>query len=110
MRKNTFGHFYYCKDCKGYHLVFNNLYFVLDKKNMSLLRMYIENLDLESLKRRCRIEGLSERYIPIPTLQNNLIIILNLVELNGFRDLIGIKPIEETNINVDDINYRLILN
>ena len=99
-----------CKHCNMYHLVYNNLFFVLTKKELKKLRNYINNIDVEYWQEKNRCINVA-RKIPLPSTQNNLVIMFTPREIKEFKVLLSNRKysISDT-IEVNNIDYDIILN
>ncbi|WP_299101506.1 DUF6686 family protein [uncultured Winogradskyella sp.] len=107
------GELLFCKDCKLYHLAFNNLFFAINEDELERLKHYMNNIDPEYWEQKynsCSVR----RKIPLPSTQENLVIMFSRQELTEIRTLLNYKMYKENNsiefLNVDDIDYNLILN
>ncbi|MCT4628622.1 DUF6686 family protein [Winogradskyella sp.] len=107
------GELSYCKNCGSFHLVFNNLFFALDRKELKRFKSYIDDLEIEYWENKYDSSEL-RRKIPLPTTQDNLVIMFNRQEIVELKTMLNfsmnsnaeIMPI----INVDDIDYKLQAN
>lgn len=108
LSKTKSGEFSFCKTCKIFHLEFNNLYFEFTPKQYHTFKKYILALDCQFWERKYECACL-KRKIPIPSQQENLILMFNRYEIEEMRALInpknGIKL-----IGLNSIDYKIILN
>ena len=107
--KNNFGELIYCSSNDIYHLVFKNFHFILNPKQMVSLKKHILELDIEYWEEKFYGTNVS-RKIPIPTYQNNLILIFNKLEFIALRELFYKKSKTLRFISIDEIEYEFNLN
>ncbi len=91
--------------CGNYQLTFNNLNFNLTPFELEHFTNYLTNIDCSFWENEYE-NSIYERKIPIPTLQNNLMLLLNRQEVNELIALISLKKSEKL-LQSKDINYRL---
>jgi hypothetical protein len=99
-----------CNGCKNYNLVFNNILFQFDKKQLLQFKEYISNLDTEYWLEHyfCTTQ---KRKIPVSTFHQNLILIFDIYEFEELKVLLGInKKVKKEVLSAKDIDYTLILN
>ncbi len=99
-----------CKDCKIYHLAFNNIYFEFNRNQLLKFRKHIAEIKPDEWEKSySNIKG--TRKIPIQTLHQNLYLIFNKQELKELNALLAISTnyIHQI-ISLDDIDYPLFLN
>ncbi len=90
--------------------MFNNLYFELSKPELEHLKNYLSDIDLDYWHCYYDCPKFS-RNIPIPTLQQNLILLFTRKEIHELTHLVSIKnKFNYSNISLDDIDYKLVLN
>ncbi|SDS99164.1 DUF6686 family protein [Winogradskyella sediminis] len=107
------GELLYCNDCDLFHLAYNNLFFVLKQDELERLKLYLDQIDAEYWEEKYD-DYTVKRKIPLPSTQENLVIMFNRQELKELQTLLSYDDYEENHfikvISVDDIDYRLILN
>ncbi|WP_422107904.1 DUF6686 family protein [Winogradskyella sp.] len=107
------GDLWYCKNCQSFHLVFNNLFLALNRGELKRLKSYIDGLEIDYWEHKYACSDLC-RKIPLPTTQDNLVVMFNRQEVIELRHLLSFlnKNHEKKGLylNVDDIDYNLILN
>ncbi len=91
--------------CGNYQLTFNNLNFNLTPFELEHFTNYLTAIDCSFWESEYE-NSIYERKIPIPTLQNNLMLLLNRQEVNELIALISLKKSEKL-LQSKDINYRL---
>lgn len=91
--------------CGNYQLTFNNLNFNLTPFELEHFTNYLTAIDCSFWENEYE-NSIYERKIPIPTLQNNLMLLLNRQEVNELIALISLKKSEKL-LQSKDINYRL---
>lgn len=99
-----------CKNCNMYHLSFNNIYFEFNRKQLLKFRKHIAKINPDNWEKSySNIKG--SRKIPIQTLHQNLYLIFNRQELQELNTLLAIETkFKQQLIDIDDIDYPLILN
>jgi len=107
------GDISYCTGCKSFHLVFNNLFFDLNLKELKRLKSYIDEVEVGYWEHKYACSSL-RRKIPLATSQHNLVLMFNRQEITELRSLLSIldndcqkKPLY---LNVDDIDYNFVVN
>ena len=99
-----------CSDCKNYQVLFKNLNFNFSKKEYNSFIKYLSSIDGEVWEEEYR-NSIYGKKIPIPTAQQNLMILLNFQELNELKQLLinnNINIIKSVTLN--DIDYKMIFN
>ena len=100
-----------CRQCEIYHLQFNNIYLEFNQKEFECFKTFVLHLDIayyESKYASARVK----RKIPIPSLQQNLVLMFNRGEINELKTLISnvSNDVFTTLLKTEDIDYSLILN
>ncbi len=104
------GELSFCKACNVFHLVFNNLFFELNVKEFNRLRSYIYTIKVDYWEHKYACPKI-RRKIPLPSMQDNLIIMFNRKEIKELRLLLSANPVGIDNLlSVDDIDYAMIIN
>lgn len=93
------------KGCGNYQLTFNNLNFNLTPFELKHLTHFLKTIDCNYWEKEYE-NSIYEKKIPIPTLQTNLMILLNRFEVNELIELLSFKKTEKL-LKSKDINYRL---
>tara|TARA_R100001369_G_scaffold26133_1_gene47268 strand:- start:182 stop:544 length:363 start_codon:yes stop_codon:yes gene_type:complete len=107
------GELLFCEDCELFHLVFNNLFFALNTKELENLKSYVDGLEVGYWEHKYACSRM-RRKIPLPLTQENLVIMFNRQEVAELRVLLAYKdknknePIEF--LSIDDIDYNVMLN
>jgi hypothetical protein len=99
-----------CNQCKIYHLEFNNVYFEFTKAQLNHFKEYLLTIDLEywEAKYSCAI---IQRKIPIPSQQENLLLMFNKHEIEELKALLLYTENKHLSwLDVYDIDYKFILN
>ena len=113
LSKVNSGELLFCEDCELFHLAFNNLFFVLNYDELERLKVYMEDIDIEYWEDKYE-NATVRRKIPLPSTQENLVIMFSRQELKELNTLLSFNDYEESNfikfLSVDDIDYHLILN
>ncbi len=107
--KNKYGEMYYCNDCNVHHVLFNNFHFILNKKQITALTECINSIDV--IYWESEFENTSiKRKIPIPTCQENLILIFDKIEFNALKSLFFNTKNNEQLLSSQEIEYHYTLN
>lgn len=99
-----------CKQCNIYRLQFNNIYLEFTPNEFNHFKDYILTIDIDFWEYKYA-KAHVKRKIPIPSTQQNLILMFNRKEIRELQTLFY-KPedITEMNLEISDIDYALILN
>ncbi|GGI57240.1 DUF6686 family protein [Winogradskyella haliclonae] len=107
------GELSFCTNCKSFHLIFNNLFFALTKKELKRLKSYVDGIEVEYWEHKYACANM-ERKIPIPSNQENLIMMFNRQEITELQTLLSFtdkkSQKKDVLLGLDDIDYNLILN
>ena len=76
-----------CIGCKKIDLTFNNIFLELSDCEMRNLKKYIDTTDINYWENE--YGSLHAKTIPIPTNQNNLILVFNRIEFEEFKMLLN---------------------
>lgn len=100
-----------CYQCHTYHLEFNNIYFEFNLEEFEQFKMYILDIEIDYWEHRYASAKV-KRKIPIPSLQQNLVLMFERQEIRELQILLTstIKDVFRTYLNTDDIDYKFILN
>ncbi|MDO6760473.1 hypothetical protein Q4566_09715 [Tamlana sp. 2_MG-2023] len=100
-----------CKECKVYHLEFNNIYLELTQVEFDKFKDYVENIEIDYWEHKYACAKV-RRKIPIPSMQPNLVLMFKRQEINELKALVN--PVNTdvfgTSLYISDIDYTLILN
>ncbi len=108
--KTKSGELSICKNCNSCHFIFNNIYFELNLKELKHLKEYLFKINIKKWETKHSCARLS-RKTPIPTLQENLVLMFNSREITELKQLLSSKINSDIKmVNLDDIDYQLILN
>ena len=107
--KNKFGDLYYCLECSKFHLIFNNFHFSLSKSQLISLRNYVYKLETSFYEDEHRGIDL-KRKIPVPTFQENLVLIFNNSEFLALKELLFNNQNPQRILTLDEMDYNSILN
>lgn len=107
------GELSYCRHCRSFHLIFNNLFYELTRQELKKLKQYVDTIDISYWETKYEHTNLN-RKIPLPTTQDNLIIMLNRQEVSELKRLLAFKNYKYKQpisfLNADDIDYRWHMN
>ncbi|WP_452230418.1 MULTISPECIES: DUF6686 family protein [unclassified Lacinutrix] len=108
--KVSSGELSICTHCNIYHLEFNNIYFEFTEVQYKQFKRYLLALEPEYWENKY-VDAKVKRKIPIPSLQSNLVLMFNRQEVAELKALFcNKKHVFDKYLNVDDIDYTLILN
>lgn len=110
LSKANGGELLMCETCNVYHLEFNNVYFEFKEEQFEFFKAYLLSVDCEYWE--CKYAYTSfKRKIPIPSMQDNLVLMFNRQEIEELKSLLRFQNSSSMELlNIDDIDYRLILN
>ena len=108
VKKTENGQLILLKGCGNYQLTFKNLTFNLTKAELQSFHSYLKNIDIEYWEKEYE-HSIYEKKIPIPTLQSNLIILINRYEIYELITLLQFKT-KVSSLQSSDINYTIIWN
>ncbi len=98
-----------CNSCKKYNIEFNNIFLELTKRELNNFKNYVNGTDFEYWENEYGM--FNKRSIPVPTAQNNLMLVFNIEEFNelkrllNFEEKIDYKPLLYTEIK-DNICFN----
>ena len=111
IKQNECGELHYCPANQLYHLMFNNLHLMLDEEQYESLKTHVSQIDIKFwLDKFCYTP--LKRKIPIPTHQENLILVFDIYEFINLKSLF-FKQRNLDNIlylSTNQIEYNIILN
>lgn len=108
LNRTKHGSLIYCKDCELFHLSYGQFHLSFCKKELRHFYQFLNGLDLDYWEQHYG-DG-TKRKIPIPTLQNNLYLMLTRAELEELKGLMCYNKRSLPLLTVDDIDYQYILN
>lgn len=104
------GQLSFCSACGIYHLEFNNIYLEFNQEEFDHFKMYIIGIEVEYWEHKYNCTKM-KRKIPIPTVQDKLLLVFNSFEIKELQLLFSGNNFKLVNtINLCDIDYTLILN
>ena len=100
-----------CCQCHIYHLEFNNIYFEFNRKEFELFKTYILDLEVDHWERKYASSKV-KRKIPVPSMQQNLVLMFKRQEINELQVLLTniSDNVFLTLLKMKDIDYTLTLN
>lgn len=99
-----------CTNCHHYHLTFNNIFFEFTQKEFTQFKKYIFQLDTEYWNENYPSSKV-RRNIPVPTLQENLILLFNQIEIEELKNLFSYQFYQNyQRISSNEIDYTFIQN
>lgn len=94
---------------KIYHVLFNNIHFMLNQKQFISLKNHIRNIDIKYWESQFEYTSI-KRKITVLTCQENLVLEFDKHEFDAFRSLFFNYSNIPKVLTVDDIEYNFILN
>ncbi len=100
-----------CLQCDRYHLEFNNIYLEFNRKEFKKFKAYILDIKMDYWEHKYAFAKV-KRKIPIPSMQQNLILMFKRQEILELQALLThmSEDIFLTLLRTKDIDYTLILN
>lgn len=108
IRKTKNGVLIRCKHSGEFQLLYKNLNIALSKIEHTELLNYISNMDIEYWETEYR-DYIHPKKIPIPTLQKNLILMVDRYEVFELMYLLNYK-LKEFTLDASKIDYHIIYN
>ncbi|WP_405571914.1 DUF6686 family protein [Winogradskyella sp. Asnod2-B02-A] len=110
LSKVSHGELSLCKECHIYHLEFNNIYFEFTKHQYHRFKNYLMEIE-EDYWEEFYADARVKRKIPIPSIQENLVLMFNKQEILELKALFCNRGcVFENYISLEDLDYTLILN
>ena len=109
LAKGKFGELAFCTKCKNYQFTFNNLFFQFTRHEFKHFKNYLFDIDTEYLEYEYPCPRL-KRNIPLPTMQNNLVLLFTKEEIEAMKQLLSKCQSRYSKLRLDEIDYKLILN
>ncbi len=110
LAKTKNGELSRCPGCKVFHLEFNNIYLEFNSKEFEKFKSYVNTIEITYWEDKYACVHF-RRKIPIPTQQENLVLMFNRQEITELKLLLN--PRENGQIpflRISDIDYNLIIN
>lgn len=108
IKKTTNGLLLFCQKANGFQLSFNNLFLNLSRYELNSFIDYLEKMDVDYWEQEYK-NSIYSKKMPIPTVQSNLIILIDRHELLELKILLT-NVHENTLLTSKLINYALYLN
>ena len=108
LNRTNNGMLMFCPKNNFFQLSFNNLMFNLNSTELYALTSYLDNLEIDFWESEYK-NSIYDRKIPIPTLQANLVILLNKSEVFEMHNLLDCTR-EEKILRCYEIDYQLCYN
>lgn len=109
LKRTKDGILLYCHCSDRYHLLFKNINYNLTLYELESFVNYIENVDASYWEEEYK-NSVYDKRIPIPSVQANLMILLDLVDLYELRELLNYKTKETKYITFREIDYKIMMN
>jgi hypothetical protein len=108
LKQTQNGMLIFLKGCGNYQLTFNNLNFSLSEEELIAFANYLKRIDIDYWEMEYE-HSIYKKKIPIPTLQNNFIILINRLEL---YELLLLLNMENTNemLSYNDLKNGIFWN
>lgn len=109
LKRTTDGVLLYCHHSETYQLLFKNINFNLTLKELECFAKYIQNVD-ENYWEKEYEQSVYSKHIPIPSVQTNLIILLDVKDLFELRELLNYQSKTIKFVTFREIGYQIMLN
>ncbi len=94
LKQTQNGMLIFLKGCGNYQLTFNNLNFSLTEEELIAFTNYLKRIDIDYWEKEYQ-NPIYKKKIPIPTLQNNFIILITRMELHELLLLLSTESSNE---------------
>ena len=108
LNRTSHGQLFFCLRNDLFQLSFNNLNFNLNRTEMFSFSKYLKHIDIDYWEKEYE-NSVYEKRIPIPTLLNNFIILLDRKDLEELRSLLNLQQPQQL-LKSTEINYSMIYN
>lgn len=108
VKKTANGLLLFCPQVNGFQLSFNNIFLNLSRLELNGFIDFIEKIDTEYWEQEYK-NSIYTKKIPIPTVQSNLIILIDRHELTELKILLTIYN-ESSILKASSIDYDFSLN
>jgi hypothetical protein len=109
IKRTKEGMLLYCTCSKSYQLLFRNINLNLTQFELDSFVDYINTIDGDYWENEY-INSVYNKKIPIPSLQSNLMILLDTIDLYELRELLNYKTKATKLFTFREIDYTLIMN
>ncbi|MEH6705339.1 MAG: DUF6686 family protein [Galbibacter orientalis] len=109
LNRSKNGILIYCKHNNMYQLLYNNLNFNFTEVEFESFHNYLHNIEVDYWEEEYKY-SIYDKRIPIPTIQSNLLILLNKQEVEELAALIKLRPKKYDLLSLCDIEYKLYPN
>ena len=111
IKQNKCGELHYCPAHKLYHLMFNNFHLMLDDEEYESLKTHLSEIQIKFWLDKFSNAHV-KRKIPIPTHQENLILVFDIHEFIQLKSLFSNHQNHEDlqYLSTDQIEYQNIFN
>ncbi len=109
LKRTKDGILLFCYHLELYQLMFKNINLNLTLNELECFSKYIQNIDEQYWEVEYRY-SIYNKHIPIPSLQENLMILLDVIDLYELRELLDYETKEVKFFTFREIDYKLIMN
>ena len=109
LKRTTDGVLLFCYHSEMYQLLFKNINFNLTLNELQCFSKFIQNID-ENYWVKEYEQSVYSKHIPIPSVQANLIILLDVKDLFELRELLNYKSKTIKYVTSREIGYQYIIN
>ena len=106
LNTNKNGFFYYCVDCREYHIQFNNVFLTLTDEKFERFLGYLKEID-ENAPLIEEHEFVTDKNIILPILHPHMVILLNIEELRMLKNLILLEENSMSSISYEDFPFKI---
>jgi hypothetical protein len=109
LKRAKSGILFYCQCSDKYQLLFKNINYNLTLEELEGFIHYVENVNEDYWEQEYK-DSLYDKRIPIPSVQTNLMLLLDLVDLYELRELLDYKTKATKYITFREIDYAIMMN
>ncbi len=99
----------YCNHSETYQLLFKNINFNLTLNELDCFAKYVQNIDEKYWEQEYE-NSVYSKHIPIPSVQNNLMILLDMKDLFELRELLDYQTKKIKFLTCREIDYQILMN
>ena len=109
LKRTKDGILLFCYHSEMYQLLFKNINFNLTLNELECFSKYISTIDEQYWLLEYR-NSIYNKHIPIPSLQENLILLLDLNDLFELRELLNYQSKSIKFLSFREIDYKVMMN
>lgn len=109
LKRTSEGVLLYCQHSETYQLLFKNINFNLTLNELECFAKYIQNIDADFWEKEYQ-HSVYSKHIPIPSIQENLILLLDSKDLIELRELLNYHSKKIKFISFKEFGYNFMMN